>query len=195
MSKLPIATIKMTDGREIKLALYPAKAPITVANFIDLANNQKFYDNVSEKRHIIFHRIAPGFMIQAGDITASGAGQSGFAIKGEFKENNVETNDISFVPGVIGMARSGSYDSASTQFFITVGTPTHLDGQYAAFGRVISGMDVVQAIANIPTGHNPNIPGDKDYEFPLEEQRIASIRVDTKGVDFTAPPRLNVPIA
>ena len=152
--------ITMRDGGVIKLELYPDMAPITVENFTKLAG-EGFYDG------LIFHRVINGFMIQGGDPEGTGMGGSGENIKGEFAINGV-ANDISHVRGVISMARSRSYNSASSQFFIVHQDATYLDGQYAAFGRVIEGMDVVDAIAATQTNAN---------DRPLTEQVFETIRV------------------
>lgn len=152
--------ITMRDGGVIKLELYPDMAPITVENFTKLAG-EGFYDG------LIFHRVINGFMIQGGDPEGTGMGGSGENIKGEFAINGV-ANNISHVRGVISMARSRSYNSASSQFFIVHQDATYLDGQYAAFGRVIEGMDVVDAIAATQTNAN---------DRPLTEQIIETIRV------------------
>ena len=152
--------ITMRDGGVIKLELYPDSAPITVENFTKLAG-EGFYDG------LIFHRVINGFMIQGGDPEGTGMGGSGTNIKGEFAVNGV-ANNISHVRGVISMARSRSYNSASSQFFIVHKDATYLDGQYAAFGRVVEGMDVVDAIAEVPTNGN---------DRPLTEQVIETIRV------------------
>lgn len=152
--------ITMRDGGVIKLELYPDVAPITVENFTKLAD-EGFYDG------LIFHRVIKGFMIQGGDPEGTGMGGSGANIKGEFAVNGV-ANNISHVRGVISMARSRSYNSASSQFFIVHKDATYLDGQYAAFGRVIEGMDVVDAIAEVPTDGS---------DRPLAEQVIETIRV------------------
>ena len=152
--------ITMRDGGVIKLELYPDVAPITVENFTKLAN-EGFYDG------LIFHRVIKGFMIQGGDPEGTGMGGSDTNIKGEFAVNGV-ANNISHVRGVISMARARSYNSASSQFFIVHRDSTYLDGQYAAFGRVIEGMEVVDAIAEVPTNGN---------DRPLTEQVIETIRV------------------
>ena len=155
-------TIEMENGGIIKLELYANKAPITVANFVKLAKSG-FYDG------LIFHRVISGFMIQGGDPEGTGFGGSDETIKGEFSANGVD-NDISHVRGVISMARnSRSMDSASSQFFIVHQDSTFLDGQYAAFGRVTEGMDVVDEIASVATDGN---------DRPLVEQKIKSITVD-----------------
>lgn len=139
--------IEMDDGAEIILELYPDKAPATAANFIELVS-KGFYDGIT------FHRIIKGFMIQGGDPEGIGIGGSGKSIPGEFASNGFKGNDIKHVRGVISMARSQNPDSASSQFFIMHADAPHLDGSYAAFGKVIEGMDTVDAIANVPTGYN-----------------------------------------
>ena len=138
--------IEMEHGGIIKLELYPDKAPITCANFVKLAK-EGFYDG------LIFHRVIKDFMIQGGDPTGTGMGGADENIKGEFKVNGV-ANDISHVRGVISMARSRSYDSASSQFFICHADAKYLDGQYAAFGKVIEGMEVVDEIAEVKTDYS-----------------------------------------
>ena len=165
----PIATIEMEDGGVIVVELYPDVAPNTVANFVELAN-AGFYDGV------IFHRVIAGFMIQGGDPTGTGAGGPGYGIKGECAANGVQ-NDLKHTRGVISMARAMSYDSAGSQFFIMHADAPHLDGQYAAFGEVIEGMDVVDAIATTATGRN---------DRPVTDQKIRTITVDTKGVEYAA---------
>ena len=152
--------IEMRNGGIINLELYPDKAPITVENFVSLVN-EKFYDG------LIFHRVIKDFMIQGGDPEGTGFGGSGKTIKGEFTANGV-ANDLSHVRGVISMARSKQMDSASSQFFIVQKDSTYLDGQYAAFGKVIEGMDVVDEIASVATDRNAR---------PLEDVVIKSIRV------------------
>ena len=134
----PTVTITMENGDEIHLELYPDVAPTTVANFVQLAQDG-FYDGT------IFHRVIAGFMIQGGDPTGTGMGGPGWCIKGEFRQNGVN-NSIRHTRGVLSMARSSAMDSASSQFFIMHADAPHLDGQYAAFGKVISGMEVVDAI-------------------------------------------------
>ena len=152
--------IEMENGGIIELELYPDKAPITVENFVNLAK-EGFYDG------LIFHRVIKNFMIQGGDPEGTGMGGSGKTIKGEFAQNGVP-NDISHVRGVISMARSKKMDSASSQFFIVHKDSTYLDGAYAAFGRVTSGMDVVDEIASAPTDKN---------DRPVEDVVIKTIRV------------------
>ena len=140
----PIVSILMDDGKTIRLELYPDKAPITVENFLKLVKSG-FYDG------LCFHRIIPGFMIQGGDPKGNGCGGPGWSIKGEFRSNGVP-NDLKHVRGVISMARAMDPDSAGSQFFIMHADAPHLDGEYAAFGSVIEGMDEVDRIANTPTG-------------------------------------------
>lgn len=139
-----MVVIEMENGKEIKLELYPEKAPITVENFLKLAGNG-FYDG------LIFHRVIEGFMIQGGDPTGTGTGGAEDKIKGEFPANGV-ANDLKHERGVISMARSRANDSASSQFFIVHQDAPHLDGSYAAFGRVVEGMDAVDEIASVETG-------------------------------------------
>ncbi len=172
----PIATIEMENGGVIRCELFPDKAPETVRNFIALAN-AGFYNGK------IFHRVISGFMIQGGCPFGNGMGGPGYCIKGEFKLNGV-ANNISHKRGVISMARSQSPNSAGSQFFIMHADGEFLDGQYAAFGRVIEGMDVVDHIADTKT--NPR-------DEPLEEQRMKSVSVDTHGVDYPAPTKLPDP--
>ena len=167
----PVATIKVKDFGTIKVELYYDKAPNTVLNFISLADSG-FYDG------LIFHRIIKNFMIQGGDPEGTGYGDPGYAIKGEFSVNGVN-NDISHVRGVISMARgSYSYDSAGSQFFICHADSTYLDGEYAAFGMVIDGMDVVDKIADVTTNSS-----DKPYNDVV----IESITVDSRGVNYEEP--------
>lgn len=172
----PIVTIEMENGDIIKAELYPDVAPNTVNNFISLVKN-KFYDG------IIFHRVIRGFMIQGGDPQGIGIGGPGYSIKGEFKMNGVQ-NDLKHTRGVLSMARSMAPDSAGSQFFIMHEDGEFLDGQYAAFGKVLEGMDVVDAIAAVKTDGN---------DRPLTEQKITSIRVDTKGETYPEPDKLRDP--
>lgn len=169
----PIATITMKDGGVIQLELYPETAPESVKNFISLANSG-FYDG------LIFHRVIAGFMIQGGDPDGRGTGGPGYSIKGEFNANGVK-NDISHVRGVLSMARAQAYDSAGSQFFIMHQDGTYLDGQYAAFGRVISGMDVVDAIAKVTTDSR---------DKPYKDQIMETVRVETWGVEYGEPEKL-----
>ena len=156
--------ITMENGGIIKAELDAAAAPITVQNFLDLAKSG-FYDGLT------FHRVIPGFMIQGGCPEGNGTGGPGHYIKGEFLANGVN-NPIKHTRGVLSMARSGNPDSAGSQFFIMHADAPHLDGQYAAFGRVVEGMDVVDEIASVPTGR-----GDR----PLQEMRIKHITVENEG--------------
>lgn len=156
----PMVTIRMENGAEIKLELYPDVAPITVDNFLSLARSG-FYDGT------IFHRVIPGFVIQGGDPEGTGMGGPGYTIKGEFAANGVP-NDLKHERGVISMARAQHPDSAGSQFFIVVADAPHLDGHYAAFGRVVSGMEEVDRIVAVP--RNP-------MDRPLEPQRIATVTV------------------
>ena len=168
-AQYPIATIEMANGDVMTLELYPDVAPNTVANFIELANSG-FYDG------LIFHRVIPGFMIQGGDPQGTGMGGPGYAIKGEFSANGFE-NKLSHERGVISMARAQHPDSAGSQFFIMHADYPALDGQYAAFGRVIEGIEAVDHVAAVQTGAN---------DRPVEDQVIQSIRVETNGVEYTA---------
>ena len=173
MENNPIVTITMEDGGKIVAELYPDIAPQSVRNFIYLAN-KGFYNG------LIFHRCIYGFMIQGGCPDGTGMGGPGYCIKGEFFFNGFK-NDLKHKRGVLSMARSSSPNSAGSQFFIMHQDAKHLDGQYAAFGKVTSGMDVVDAIATTRTG-----PAD----HPIEDQVIASITVDTHGETYPEPMKL-----
>lgn len=166
----PIVTFKMSNGDVIKAELYPEIAPNTVKNFISLINHN-FYDGV------IFHRVIPGFMIQGGDPEGIGIGGPGYSIKGEFAQNGFK-NDLKHTAGVLSMARAMNPNSAGSQFFIMHKDAPHLDGAYAAFGKVTEGMDVVDKIANVKTDYQ-----DKPYEDVVME----SVTVDTFGVSFDEP--------
>ena len=170
----PIVTITMDDGGVITLELYPNIAPETVNNFVSLVN-KGFYDGLS------FHRIIPGFMIQGGDPLGNGTGGPGYSIKGEFKSNGFR-NDLRHERGVISMARALDPNSAGSQFFIMHADAPHLDGSYAAFGKVIDGMGVVDSIASVRT----NMFNDA----PVTPVVIKSITVDTKGEEFKEPNKL-----
>ena len=172
----PIVTIEMESGAVMSGELYPEIAPNTVNNFISLAN-KGFYDGLT------FHRVIPGFMIQGGCPEGTGMGGPGYCIKGEFFFNGVK-NDLKHKRGVLSMARSSSPNSAGSQFFIMHEDGEFLDGQYAAFGKVLEGMDVVDKIAAVKTDGN---------DRPLTEQKIASIRVDTKGEEYSEPDKLRDP--
>ena len=166
----PIVTITMDNGDVMKAELYPEIAPNTVNNFISLVK-KGFYDGV------IFHRVISGFMIQGGDPDGTGMGGPGYSIKGEFAQNGVE-NNLVHDAGVLSMARAMHPDSAGSQFFIMHAAAPHLDGAYAAFGKVIEGQEVVNAIAETPTDWS---------DRPMEEQRIESVTVDTFGVEYPEP--------
>ena len=169
----PIATITMKDGGVIELELYPEIAPESVKNFISLANSG-FYDG------LIFHRVIAGFMIQGGDPDGRGTGGPGYCIKGEFSANGVK-NDLSHLRGVISMARAQPFDSAGSQFFICHADSQFLDGQYAAFGKVTSGLDVVDRIAKTTTDSR---------DKPYKDQIMETVRVETWGVEYGEPEKL-----
>ena len=168
IDKNPTFTIAMNDGSLIYGELYPEKAPESVGNFVSLANNS-FYDGLS------FHRVISGFMIQGGDPNGDGTGGPGYAIRGEFSDNGVE-NDLSHVRGVLSMARSSANDSAGSQFFIMHADNDYLDGQYAAFGMVLGGLDTVDVIASVPTDSN---------DKPRTEQVMRTVYVETYGKTYT----------
>ena len=172
----PTFKITMENGAVMEGELYPEIAPQSVYNFIDLANHN-YYDG------LIFHRVIPGFMIQGGCPEGSGMGGPGYCIKGEFFFNGVK-NDLRHKRGVLSMARSQSPNSAGSQFFIMHQDAKHLDGQYAAFGKVTSGLEVVDAIAATKTGMQ---------DRPVVEQKIASITVDTHGETYPEPTKLKDP--
>lgn len=165
----PIVTMTMENGGVVQMELYPDIAPNTVNNFISLVE-AGFYDG------LIFHRVIPSFMIQGGDPEGNGTGGPGYSIKGEFSENNFE-NNLEHDTGVLSMARSQHHDSAGSQFFIMTDPAPHLDGKYAAFGKVIDGMDVVDAIATSET----------KQEKPIEDQVIESMTIDLKGYEAKEP--------
>lgn len=164
----PIVTITMASGNTITLELYPKVAPNTVANFISLIQ-KGFYNG------LIFHRVIPGFMIQGGDPEGRGTGGPGYRIKGEFLKNNVY-NDLKHARGVISMARSGHPDSAGSQFFIMHQEAPHLDGSYAAFGKVLTGLEEVDRIAKVPTGAS---------DKPKSDEVMKSVTVETFGETYT----------
>ena len=170
MAQNPIITFEMENGDIMKAELYPQVAPNTVNNFISLVN-KGFYDG------LIFHRVINGFMIQGGDPEGTGMGGPNYSIKGEFSQNGFK-NDLKHTEGVLSMARSMRPDSAGSQFFIMHKAAPHLDGAYAAFGKVIEGMDVVNKIATTRTTY-----GDR----PVKEQKMASVTVDTFGIDYPEP--------
>lgn len=165
----PIVTMKTNQGT-MKIELYPETAPNTVRNFIALVQNG-FYDG------LIFHRVIPGFMIQGGDPEGIGIGGPGYSIKGEFSMNGV-SNSLRHTRGVISMARSGHPDSAGSQFFIMVEDAPHLDGQYAAFGKVVEGLDTADQIVSARRDRS---------DKPLEDQMMESVTVETFGVDYGEP--------
>ena len=162
--------IEMDNGSTIKLELDATSAPITTANFLKLVNSG-FYDGLT------FHRVIKGFMIQGGDPDGDGTGGPGYTIKGEFTKNKFK-NDLKHTEGVLSMARSQSKNSAGSQFFIMTNDAPHLDGLYASFGKVISGMDIVHKIENTETGFN---------DMPMKDVIIESIKVDTKGIAYDEP--------
>ena len=165
----PIFTIEMENGQMMKGELYPETAPNSVANFVELANSG-FYDGV------IFHRVIPGFMIQGGDPLGQGTGGPGYSIRGEFARNGF-ANTLKHTRGVLSMARSMMPNSAGSQFFIMVEDAPHLDGQYAAFGKVTEGMETADAIVSVPRDRS---------DKPYEDQRMKSVRVETFGVAYKA---------
>lgn len=170
MAQNPIVTITMKSGDVMKLELYPEVAPTSVNNFISLINHN-FYDG------LIFHRVIRGFMIQGGCPDGTGMGGPGYRIKGEFAANGFE-NHLKHTEGVLSMARAMHPDSAGSQFFIMHKNSPHLDGSYAAFGKVIEGMDVVNKIAETATDYS---------DRPLEPQIMETVVVDTFGVDYPEP--------
>ncbi len=168
--KNPMVTIEMENGDIMKAELYPDIAPNTVNNFISLIQ-KGYYDG------LIFHRVINGFMIQGGCPEGTGTGGPGYNIKGEFSTNGV-VNELKHTEGVLSMARAMHPDSAGSQFFIMHKTSPHLDGQYAAFGKITEGMDIVNKIATVATNF---------MDGPLEVQRMAKVTVDTFGVDYPQP--------
>ncbi|MBR3683528.1 MAG: peptidylprolyl isomerase [Lachnospiraceae bacterium] len=170
MAQNPVVTFTMENGDVIKAELYPEIAPISVNNFISLIQ-KNYYDG------LIFHRVIKGFMIQGGCPEGSGMGGPGYSIKGEFAANGFD-NPLKHTEGVLSMARSMMPNSAGSQFFIMHKTSPHLDGSYAAFGKVIEGMDVVNKIAETRTDYS---------DRPLEVQRMKTVTVDTFGVDYPEP--------
>ena len=170
MAQNPIITFEMENGDIMKAELYPQVAPNTVNNFISLVN-KGFYDG------LIFHRVINGFMIQGGDPEGTGMGGPGYGIKGEFAQNGF-ANDLKHSAGVLSMARSMMPNSAGSQFFIMHKDAPHLDGAYAAFGKIIVGMDVVNKIAEVATDYS---------DRPMEDQRMKTVTVETFGVDYDEP--------
>lgn len=173
MAQNPIVTITMKGGDVMKLELYPEVAPQSVNNFISLVN-KGFYNG------LIFHRVIRGFMIQGGCPDGTGMGGPGYSIKGEFAMNGFD-NQLKHTEGVLSMARSMMPNSAGSQFFIMHKNSPHLDGQYAAFGKIIEGMDIVNKIAETATDYS---------DRPLEDQVMESVTVDTFGVDYPEPDKL-----
>lgn len=171
---LPIATLTIKDYGTVTLELYPDMAPNTVNNFIALAN-KGFYDG------LIFHRIIDGFMLQGGDPLGTGTGGPGYAIAGEFSSNDFTANTLSHTKGVISMARSMFPDSAGSQFFIMAEDHPYLDGQYAAFGKVTSGLELIEALQHVETNSS---------DKPLTNVVIESLRVNTQGISYAAPETL-----
>lgn len=170
----PVITIELEDNKKIEVELYPSVAPNTVNNFISLVES-KFYDGV------IFHRVIKGFMIQGGDPDGIGTGGPGYGIKGEFTSNGFQ-NELSHTKGVISMARSNNPDSAGSQFFIMHEDAQQLDGNYAAFGKVISGIEYVNEIAEVETNSS---------DKPLKDVVMKSITVDLKGYEAKEPTKIN----
>ena len=171
--KNPVVTIEMESGSVIKAELYPDCAPNTVNNFVSLIN-KGYYDG------IIFHRVIKGFMLQGGCPLGTGTGGPGYNIKGEFTKNGFK-NDLTHDRGVLSMARTAMPDTAGSQFFLMHAKSPHLDGSYAAFGKVIEGLDVVDAIADTKTDAR---------DKPLSEQKIKKITVDTFGEEYTEPQKV-----
>ena len=172
MAQNPIVTIEMEDGGVIKAELYPEVAPNTVNNFISLVRSG-FYDG------LIFHRVIPGFMIQGGCPEGTGMGGPGYEINGEFAGNGFRQNDLIHETGVLSMARTMAPNSAGSQFFIMVAPATHLDGQYAAFGKITEGQEVAIDISRVQR----SMMNDK----PKQPVVMATVRVDTQGVEYPAP--------
>lgn len=166
----PVITIEMENGGTIKAELYPQIAPNTVNNFLSLVKSG-FYDGT------IFHRVIPGFMIQGGDPDGNGTGGPGYRICGEFSKNGFK-NELKHERGVLSMARAGHPDSAGSQFFLMVEESPHLDGQYASFGKVIEGMDVVDTIVKQPRDRS---------DRPNQEQKMKKVTVETFGEDYPEP--------
>jgi peptidyl-prolyl cis-trans isomerase B (cyclophilin B) len=172
--KNPLVTFTLENGNSMKAELYPETAPDTVRNFISLVE-KNFYDG------LIFHRVIPGFMIQGGDPEGSGMGGPGYSIKGEFRSNGFK-NDLKHEAGVLSMARAQDPDSAGSQFFIMVARSPHLDGEYAAFGKIIEGFEHAEEIVKVKRN---------SMDRPLEEQRLQSVTVDTFGEDYPEPEKIS----
>ena len=170
----PIVTFEMENGKMFKAELYPEKAPNTVNNFLSLVK-KGFYNG------LIFHRVIEGFMIQGGDPEGKGTGGPGYHIRGEFSQNGFKQNDIKHERGVLSMARAMAPDSAGSQFFVMHQNADYLDGQYAGFGAVVEGMDVVDEIATVATDWS---------DKPRQPQRMKSVTAETFGVDFPEPEKV-----
>ena len=170
----PVVTFVMQNGKTFRAELYPDKAPNTVHNFLSLVRSG-FYDGLT------FHRVIEGFMIQGGDPAGNGTGGPGYTIRGEFRMNGFAQNDIKHRRGVLSMARSMLPDSAGSQFFIMHEDSSHLDGQYAAFGKVIEGMEAVDAIATTPTDFR---------DKPLKEQKMKKVTAETFGESYPEPEKI-----
>ena len=173
MAQNPIVTFEMENGAKMVAELYPEVAPNSVNNFISLVNSG-FYNG------LIFHRVIPGFMIQGGCPDGTGMGGPGYSIRGEFTGNGFK-NDLKHTPGVLSMARTMQPNSAGSQFFIMHKNASHLDGQYAAFGKVIEGLDIVDKIADVDVDGN---------DKPRQPQRMKKVTVDTFGVDYPDPQKV-----
>ena len=173
MAQNPIVTFEMENGDVMKAELYPEVAPNTVNNFISLVN-KGFYNG------LIFHRVIPGFMIQGGDPNGVGIGGPGYAIKGEFRQNRFP-NDLKHERGVLSMARTMAPNSAGSQFFIMVEAAPHLDGAYAAFGKVIEGIEAADTIVNAERDRS---------DKPLADQRMKTVTVETFGVEYPEPEKM-----
>lgn len=170
VEKNPVVTIVMENDKQIKVELYPEIAPNTVLNFISLVQ-KGFYDGLT------FHRVIPGFMIQGGDPEGTGSGGPGYTIKGEFSSNGFK-NNVKHETGIISMARSNNPDSVGSQFFIMVKNASHLDGEYAAFGKVIEGMETVNEIVNVKRDSK---------DKPIHEQKMKKVTVETFGEKYDQP--------
>ena len=173
MAQNPVVTFTMKNGDTFKAELYPEIAPQSVNNFISLIQ-KGFYNG------LIFHRVIRGFMIQGGDPQGTGMGGPGYCIKGEFASNGFK-NDLKHTEGVLSMARSMFPDSAGSQFFIMHKNSPHLDGDYAAFGKIIEGMDIINKIAEVPTNYN---------DRPMEDQIMETVTVDCFGVEYPEPEKI-----
>lgn len=172
--KNPVITVTMENGKSFKAELYPEKAPNTVNNFLSLVA-KGYYDG------IIFHRVIAGFMIQGGDPTGTGMGGPGYKIYGEFSSNGFKGNDIAHVRGVLSMARAQDKNSGGSQFFVMHEDANYLDGEYAAFGKVTDGIEVVDEIANVKTDWS---------DRPIAEQKIARITAETFGETYPEPQKM-----